>query len=298
MPEIDHDKSQLGFMPMLRITWGINEFSEVARYVRADEDQSLYDAVTDQAETWIAVPEMDIEFETQDGGTQAKPVRITVPVTTYPINQMIAETFGPTEIAILEGDFTDLTAEPRLAYIGQIAKTKARFKGKSQLVEVELQGRKLFMKDVSLGIKATDRCPWFFGDHICGFALAANSCTVTSLAGTKMTVSSLFDGGLPPYEGVAGIFTRGFVEHRGLRILIRQQNQSQGSTDMILAKAAPQSGANTWLNQVINAYKGCDKSVAACVYWGREASFGGIGLLMPKYDPFRQNRPEGGGPAR
>lgn len=286
MPEIDHSKPVLGFVPCIEIRW----FNQVRRYCRADAAHTFPDHLGGSDVEYLPVPAMDIEFQNQDGGVDSRPIFVTVPSDLDPIDKMSTQTFAETEITVLEGDFTAPTDTPRVAFVGIVSKTRAHFRGKSKLIKVDVIGRKAFWKDVSLGIKATDRCPWFFGDHVCGFNLATETITETvdTVIGTELILLSLAndDSG-----GGNGRYTRGYVEFEGLRILVRSHDI--GNKRLIMAKSPPQIPGYTWAGQLVTIVAGCDKSIEACEFWGRQAFFGGIGRQMPSYNPLLEDRPEG-----
>lgn len=278
MAEIDLSKSVMGFVPCVEFRWG----SQVRRYCRADIDHTF------DGETYTAVPAMDIEMQMQDGGTEAKPFFIIVPLDVDPIDKMIAGTFAEVEVTVKEADFTAVGDSMRIAIIGVIRKTKARFRGKTQTVRVECVGRKFFLKEVSLGIKTTDRCPWFFGDHVCGAAVVTHVGTVASITGTSLTMDTLAGDDLAWGQGR---YTRGFVQDAdGLSILIRFHHA--GTRTFTLSKAPPQATNFTWVNSTVTVFAGCDKTIEACEFWNREERFGGLGLLMPKYNPMIERPPD------
>ncbi len=271
MPEIDLSKSVMGFVPCVEFRWG----TQVRRYCRADIDHTF------DGETYIAVPAMDIEMQMQDGGTESKPFFLIMPLDIDPVDVMIAGTFAELEVTILEGDFTAPTDSLRPAILGVVRRTKARFRGKTQTVRIECVGRKFFLKDVSLGIKTTDRCPWFFGDHVCEATVEQHVGVVQSVDGTELIMATL--AGDDSAWG-QGRYTRGYVQDAdGLSILIRFHHN--GSRRFTMAKAPPQATGFTWVGATVTVFAGCDKTIDACVFWEREERFGGFGLLMPEYNP-------------
>lgn len=278
MAEIDLSKSVLGFVPCVEFRWG----SQVRRYCRADIDHTF------DGNVYTAVPAIDIEMQMQDGGTEAKPFFLILPLDIDPIDLMIAGTFAELEVTILEGDFTAPGDTLRPALLGIVRRTKARFRGKTQTVRVECVGRKFFLKDVSLGVKTTDRCPWFYGDHVCEASVETHVGTVASISGTELIMDTLANDDSAWGQGR---YTRGFVQDAdGLNILIRFH--TAGAKTFTMAKAPPQSPGFTWVGATVTVFAGCDKSIAACEFWGRQERFGGLGLLMPKYNPMLERPPD------
>lgn len=276
MAEIDLSKSVLGFVPCIELQWGT---ANVRRYCRAAADH-VFDG-----ETYTAVPALDIEYQMQDGGTKAKPILLSVPIDLDPFDKLISQTFAPIEVTLLEADFADPSAVPRTAFVGQLYKTIAHYQGKSQLVRMEVFGHRFFLTDVSLGIKCTDRCPWFFGDHVCGATVANTDSEVESITGTELICTSLAND--VAGAGGNGYYTRGYVEFDGLRIMVRKHYP--GDRKLVMAKAPPQISGHTWVGETVTVYAGCDKTIASCTGWGRQARFGGYGLQMPPYNPLIQD---------
>lgn len=276
MPEIDLTKPAIGFAPCIVVQW----HDQVRRYVRALE------SLTIDGDAYTAVPSLDFEFPTIDGGVVDRPVTLVVPDDLDPFDKMAFSTYAEVEVSILEADFSDLDASPRVAFVGHVGSTNLHYRGKSRLMSMQLLGRKHFLKDVSLGIKATDRCPLFYGDHVCGATVTTVSATISTINGTVVNFSSL------PSDSVKGSwangrYTRGFVEKDGLRILIRRH--SVGNKRFTLAKAPPQMSGYTWEGATVTVYEGCDKGIDACEAHGRQSRFLGVGRRMPKHNPIIEN---------
>lgn len=272
MPSINHSKPALGFVPLLAVSWE----GGTAHYARQREP------ITIDGQLYAAMPEMELEFPSISGGLEDNPVKLTVPDAAHPFDKMIVSAFPEVEIRVLEGDYEDTDAEPQIQWVGIIQKTLARYKGKTRLMQLTVVGRKFFLKDVSLGLKATDRCPWFFGDRNCGATVASVSATVSTISGTTVNFSSL------PQDSVKGSwdqgrYTRGYVEKDGLRILIREHRV--GSAQFILSKAPPQSTGWTWEGATVTVHEGCDKTIPACEAHGQQLRYAGIGIRMPKHNP-------------
>ncbi len=276
MADVDLTQSALGFVPLILLEWGSSEM----RYARSREPLTI------DGETYLPMPEMDISFPMLNGGTEDKPVKITVPTTADPFDKMIITAFPETQITIMEGDFGDLNATPLIAYVGHVQKTKAHYKGKSRLMEVSIVGRKFFLKDVSLGLKCTDKCPWFYGDDVCGDTPTSVSAEVSTVDGNILNFTTLPSDSIKG-SWASGRYTRGVIEKDGLRIMIRQHHV--GSKKFTMAKPPPQQTGYTWDGETVTVYEGCDKSVAACGAHGQSEYFGGFGLLMPKYNPIIEN---------
>ena len=275
---IDSSKPALSLIPCIEVTWS----NQVRRYCRAEQNLTI------DGKVYTAMPEMDFEFEFRSGGIEDKPQYIIVDLDDDPFDKMILYAFPPTTIRVLEADGNDLLASPSPIYLGEVATTKARFSGNVRVMRVECWGRKADLKDVSLGMKCTDRCPWAFGQSPCGASPNTVQAEVESLNGTVMRLVSLpNDSDQGSWN--AGRYTRGYVEFDGLRIMIRKHNE--GNRKLVLAQAPPQSSSYTWVGETINITEGCDKSKTACEAWGQQEWFGGIGYRMPEYNPILEDKP-------
>lgn len=270
---IDLAQPALGYVLAVELSW--DSALQVRRYCRADHDLTI------AANLYTAVPAIEFSHDPQHGGARDAGAELVMPVGTDPLDKMIVSPFAEVKVTVQEVDIDDL-GNPRCVYVGTIAKTTARFRGKADLVSAKLEGVKASMADVSLGIKATDRCPWIFGDKNCLFNLpgATTTATVDLIAGETITLDVLAndDAG-----GGNGRYTRGYVEFEGLRLLIRQH--LIGLRQLRLAEAPPQQTNYTWLNKVVTIAPGCNKNIPDCVFWGQQGQFAGVGRVMPAYNP-------------
>lgn len=279
MPLFDPSKPILGYLPTIKLTW----WTQTRWYVRADHDLTI------DGQLYTAVPELEITLTEQHGGVEDKPSFIVVPLSLDPFDKMIVSEHAEIELTIGEADLTDLTTAPFVHLIGHVVRTKARFRGKTRLMRVEVWGRKAFMKDVSLGLKATDKCPLIFGDPlICRAIVATVQATVSTIAGTELNFSVL------PNDTAKGVwpdgrYTRGFVQFEGLQLLTLQHEI--GAKQFIMAKSPPQIVGHSWAGKVVTVFEGCDKTILACEAHGRQESFLGIGIKMPKYNPILEDQP-------
>jgi hypothetical protein len=282
-------------IPAIEVTW----WTEIRRYIRADDDVDI--SGTD----YIAVPELDFDFPMMQGGIKDNPVFIKVPADLDPFHKMIVQTHAPVEVKILEID--PANDETRIAYIGRVAATTARYQGQTRLIRVELWGRKAFLKDATIGIKTGSDCVWKFGDvRTCGKdPVPSVTAYVTNI--TKGTLLHFNDADLPPMQTPPalpggntagwgpGVYTRGKVVFEGLSISIRQHKRDPTHARLVMAKPPPQDAGidHTWLGKEVQVFQGCDRSRDACEFHGRQESWMGIGLLQPKHNPIIENRPEG-----
>lgn len=281
MSAINLSLSALGFSPAIIVEW----HDQVRRYVRASSDATIDD------EEFTAVPELDFDIPPIGAGVEQEPAKVVVPADLDPFDKMATQVFSEVTVTIVEATFSNFSLVPRVVFRGIVGKTKMHHKNKSKLTEVTLLSRKDWLKDVSLGLKATDRCPLIFGDHVCGATVASVSATVSNASngveGTTLRFSSL-----PGDTAGAGQgrYTRGYVLSDGLRILVRQHHF--GDLRMTTAKAPPQVEGYTWQGRTVTVFEGCTKDIPSCTFHGRQERFLGLGRVMPKYNPIIEDRPE------
>lgn len=268
---IDLDQSSFGYLIAVEFNW----WTQTRRYCRADHNLTI------GGSSFIAVPQLDFSHEQMHGGAIDVKAQLSMPIDIIPLLHMITAPHAPVTVTVYEVDI-DNPVNPRCVYVGKIASTIARYRGKTELVLARLEGIRKEFEDVSLGIKVTDRCPWLFGDLSCGFDLPAvtTSATIIDIVGDRIELDSLSNDVV---GGGNGYYTRGNVEFEGLRMMIRQHQI--GARRLRLAEAPPQQEGYTWLDQVITIRPGCDKSIPTCQFFGRESSFGAVGLKMVPYNP-------------
>jgi len=272
MPDIDPSKAAIGILPLLVVSWHTNE----ARYCRGTQ------AVIVSGDTYGAIPAIDVELPVIDGGVEDKPCKIRLPATTYPFADMIHHKGAETEVTVMEADVNDLSLTPRVVFKGTLSKVRTNWRSYNGMIEIELVGRKHFIKDAAIGIKCTDRCPLMFGDTVCGATPAFVTATVLSVDGTLIELVSLTNDSVKP-PWTSGRYTRGTVSLNGLKLMVREHKT--GLKKLLLANPPPAS----WVGQVVTIKEGCDKTVLACKAHGREERFLGIGLAMPKYNPIYED---------
>jgi len=272
MPNVDPSKPAIGLLPLIKVTWDSNE----AFYCRGTQ------AVTVLGDDYGAVPAIDVELPVMDGSVEDKPCKIRLPADTIPFVDMVHFKGPETEVTIMEADVSDLTLTPRVVFVGTLSKVRTNWRSFNGMIEIELVGRKHFIKDVAVGIKCTDRCPLMYGDSVCGASPATVSATVSAIDGTEIEFISLpSDSTKPPWT--SGRYTRGWVKVNGLKLMVRQHKV--GQKKLVVSNPPPPS----WVGAVATVQEGCDKTVNACKAHGREERFLGIGIAMPKYNPIYED---------
>ncbi|MCW8137309.1 MAG: hypothetical protein KIT58_00185 [Planctomycetota bacterium] len=142
---------------------------------------------------------------------------------------------------------------------------------------VSLKGR----LNVPLGIPATPRCAWAFGDQSCQLDVDAleETATIAAIARKRVTLTDPGDAAVVTGRDPEGYWRRGSVRLAGLTLPIR--DWAPGSYDLELAVEPPAS----WVGQVVTLRPGCVGSLAACREWDNEEHFGGFGKAIPAYNP-------------
>ena len=276
---IDLTSSVFGYLLCVEFSW----WTQTRRFCRSAASQTV------NGQAYESLPELEIDYSQQDGGIEDSPIGIIVRSDIDPIWKMVSQTHAPVTVRLLEADQNDLAAPPRVAFVGTVSKTRANYRGRTRLVRAEVQGPRAQIKDVSLGLKATDRCSWIFGSFPCGAPVVTVSATVTAINGTSLLFTTLPNNTL---LAGAGRYTRGYVEFEGLRILVRSHDVP--SKTLVLAKPAPQIDGYTWLGKSVAVATGCTKTREACIEHGQSTNFMGIGLAMPPYNPIIEDSPTGG----
>ncbi len=265
---IDYSNPSLLLCPCLEVTW----HDQTRRYVRSDS------AVSCDGNVYASLPAIDFESIEYRGGTEPEEVQFTCSSLAEPFGLMARETHARVTVRIGELDLSSLSDPPNWMVRGTVDKTTLNSKGKSGTVLVSVETSKGSIKGLSLGIKATDRCPLFFGSDTCGAVPATVTATVATVSGSQITFVSLPNDSQKG-AWTAGRYHRGRVERDGIRILIRKHHV--GAKKLTLANLIPPS----WVGQVVTVMEGCDKSTDACVAHGRQSRFLGIGGAMPDYNP-------------
>lgn len=291
------EKAAARWAPAVKFTY--NNGATVQRYIRTEIAAGLYDVDGTGAAIWLGEPRMTWRMKKEiHGGTRDTPFEVEMPRESLggfvyePLASMISDVHSPVTVHIYEVNFEATGTIGRCVFVGMISRTVWRPLGKSDIIKAEIVGRKARLKDVPLGIVATDRCAWTFGDITCEKNLGAidDNATIDSVDGTNLWVNGLAnknDSG-----GGNGWYTRGYVEYQGLRIMIRSHVENAGADPTKLRMAIrPPASWEVSPGPTVLVVPGCDKSVDDCLHWdgeaggGVEQNFGGFGRKMPKYHP-------------
>lgn len=266
---VDLSQASLPFAVGVSFNWDTTNW---AHYVRLEED------ITVESIDYVAETRLMVRHEPQDGGVKDTPWTVELVRGLSPLEDMLFYPHAPVETWIYDIDPSNLTRTLRFA--GFIIRTKAYSKGRSDIIEAEVAGRRSHLAETSLGLVAEDYCPWSLFDGNCkksdsGFT---DTATITAINDEKITMSGLAN------SGTANYYTFGWVEFQGLRLGIRKHS----STDLHLYQAPPPG----WDGQDVLCVAGCDKTKDTCISKFNNAEhFMGCGLKMPKHHPLIEDRP-------
>jgi len=150
----------------------------------------------------------------------------------------------------------------------------ANAKNQAGVYKVEVGNVWSMCKNHPLGISATTRCPWRFGDQMCAIDLDAikETVTVDSVTGATVVVSGL--------ATTTDQWTSGYLRLGDLAIGIKAFT-APGT--FVLLRPAP----STWVGvTTLQAVPGCNKTIDQCrSRWDNEEHFGAFGIAIPADDP-------------
>lgn len=224
--------------------------------------------------TFTATPTMSIKGIEITGVLDDKPVQISLELVAGSLQDKLSNgsPHSPVYVTIWERIYSTEGADPVLLVLfkGKIHRGMRNYMGQPSLVMLEAVGQKSRL-DVAMGVSANPECWLTFGGRGCGISVPTSTGTMTVISGKAVTITGLT--GQPDRT-----WHRGYVERDGLRIDILDWLSGTGFT---LMRRPPDS----WLNQTVTVYAGCDKSIARCRYWGNESRFCGFGWATPAYNP-------------
>lgn len=257
-------KNTAFYVNLVTFTWGDSSVQRYTSGVRSITDDS-----TGQA--FAALPAMKIDFSTQNGGGEDKPITILMPPV-HPIDKhLLGTAFAPVTVKVEEMDVRDQNTK-RTLFLGFISKVLANKNGKADQSEVTVAGLKSLLR-APLGIPACNTCVWKFGDKNCKIPLGPLkiASTVSSVTGSLIVVAEASKA--PPY------FFRGYVTVDGLSLMVREHQSNQ---NLLLVEPAPVA----WASQACILTPGCDKTTTDCNdKWNNIQNFGGFGIGIPKHHP-------------
>ena len=267
---------------LVSFDWGEtpNQLATTAKFTNANADlDTRYGTFVSDPKVKVTLPKNSI------GGFDKAEGKVVISSDLWAFAPLITagRPFPPTRIVIRERGSNDTDDNIRTIFAGKMASATRNPNGRVGLVEVRVQGAKSEL-DQALGFSTNESCGWVFGDpKTCVLALGPLTETASgnglfwsgNAATTEVTIE-----GLSAHPN--RYWRRGFVEFEGLKIRIREW--SSGTT-FYLSKLPPDS----WSNALVDVIPGCDKLIFTCQFWGREASFSGLGFKMQDYNPLFEN---------
>lgn len=256
---------------------------------------------------------MGIELPNNTGVFKEKDAGIELPFTAngFTDKSSNGEPFAPMFLTIYEFarpvDGSNQSSDLLTLFAGRVIRTLRNYQGRNGVVRYEAQSAKSRL-NVPLGLVANHHCVWTLGGRGCaglGFTAGGSPIvgasvfysqqrigTVTTITGKRVTLADIFDDGsgdlnmFPWSTLTAGFWSRGFLERKGVRLLIRQWLKPGATNTFDLVREPPAE----WINQRVRLYPGCDKTVQTCrSRWNNEAQFGGMGYAVPAYNPILES---------
>lgn len=263
------------FAPLVTFKWGA---SSVARYCRWTDDIVIGD------ETFISEPSFTWTFDTALGsGTDDSPLNLEMHMSRDPMNTLVLPyPHSKCEVTIEEVSPFDLSSRAEI-FSGRASLATLRPSGKQGIAKLKIKGVKSRLEG-DLGIMATTGCRWIFGNRNfspCGVPLEDKIIegTVAGLKyNGKATRVKIDFVGSPDLDNLR--WSRGFVEHDGLKILIRK-SIDDGTGRFELREMAPPY----WDGAIVTLTPGCAKQLDNCRYWQNEGRFMAPGYAMPRRNP-------------
>lgn len=143
--------------------------------------------------------------------------------------------------------------------------------------------------EVPLGIPATPRCAWAFGDKNCTVDASAvqETGTVASASRKTLTLTNPTDSAVVTSKPDDEYWLRGFIEYNGLRNAIRGWDGGGASPyEFTMVDDIP----SDWVGKTVTLTPGCDKTPEICTSrWSNAEHFGGFGIAIPRHHPVFEN---------
>lgn len=260
------------YSPLVTFTWGV---SNVARYCRWTEDLTIGE------DTFLHEPSIKIfSDKPQGGGTEDSPFEIEMRLNRSPADTLSSVYAHAKVHCVIEEVAPDDPSTRQLIYKGIVTRVNVKPGGRGALARLKIAGPKRRLQ-AAAGIQALSTCPWILGQSPCGYDMSANKLTGTiQEIGTDGKANRILVNITSPTNMENRRWNRGYVRVDGLDITIRKSfNDNQWRFD--LREIPPPD----WENAQCELFPGCDGQIATCRLHGQEATFGGIGINMPDYNP-------------
>lgn len=272
-------------------TWQVVKFNHaadgvlLAAFTDRDSDE-VFEGVT-----YTSEPSMEVKLAENDGMLSSDtPTKITLPNT-----PIAADATAQTFLDRISSGQPYQTVEVNVAEItvgdGGTKSVLKTFRGEAVFLDVnskedkdilvfEVLTDKQKLQPIKLGLPVEVQCINALGDARCKVNLSPFSwnLTITDIDSKVVTATGMPDG------QVDRLMMAGFFEFETLRIRIHNwRNEVEGDKTIFYLQERPPSH---WLNEVVAATAGCDKSVETCrAVYNQEAEFNGWGYAMPEYHP-------------
>lgn len=260
---------------LVTMTYG----SATVRYCRWTED------LTVGSETFTAEPQIEVEVGENHGGTEAKPSKITMPISRAPFDVLLAGyPFPEVTIKVEQADPTSIALTRRHLVEGTLIVSIKNPSGRSGIVRASFAGPKKRIQDVqNVSLRLTTSCDVPFGGM---------HCRVDASAWTRVGTVSAIDGNIvtltipsvtnPLTELPNARYRRGSIEVEGCRVMLKKSNED---LSFELFELAPP----TWVGKSMTIRAGCDKRLSTCKdVWNNEINFVGLGIKIPSRNPLYQ----------
>lgn len=262
-------ESNSPLVALVRYSYNMTGSEEVNQYTTDTRP-----VVSEDEGSFTPLP-MGFEFGKMTGRADVESVEITSKLVS-PVSDYLEEgIFAPITVDIWTCDPTDVDATLHREFHGTLIRLLANPQGHPGLAKIEAANVWHRCKSHPLGLSATTRCPWKFGDdHMCKVDVEAliETVTISSVAGKAVTVSSVADS--------SDVWSSGYLRRGDLAIGIKDFD---GADTFTLAEPPPSS----WAAAVdLQAVPGCNKTIDQCrSRWDNESQFGGFGIAIPAEDP-------------
>lgn len=259
-------KSGVQVCSFVEFTWGA---AGVARYARWGSDL-VYNTFT-----FTSCPNLSVDLGEQHGGVEDSPAKVSMPAVLEPAVRCLGQRVGPITCKIYKGDPNDLAGTARMVFKGKVALSESNPISRAGICVLTVNGLKAALQ-AALGIIVDEKCPWTFGDEICGYDLEAQMRTglITGIYGPTVSVQQAVGF----TDAVDGWWRAGSITYDGYSITIKDWIPPDV---FILVRTPPKE----WAGVIAQFRPGCIKLIPACRERDREESFGGMGGYMPNRNP-------------
>lgn len=261
----------------------------LVRFTYGDPDDPDYIAFTNWTSdipgspVYTSMPTMELTIPENNGILDDRPLDISLPMTNSWFAALVnGEPKSPTYVVaeeITKPDAGGDTSSKRIFYRGELVRTIKNHQGRSNNSLARFSSIKGRL-DIPLGVPANHHCAWTLFGPGCQLPSAgfSDSLTIDTIDGKVLTTTT-------SSARTGKFFHRGYIEYEGVRIGIRDWDDSDPDTFYLL-KLPPAS----WVGKTATFWAGCDKTLTTCKdRFNWESYFGGMGYAIPAYNPLIEN---------